>query len=215
MKKPETNSLPSNTNLTVGVVRLRSNEDFLVETEAGNLSCRRADSCLTVPRPGDLTLLAVHGAKRAWILSVLEKAESGRTVINIPEGLEIRTGDRGIKLSGDHIDLAAGREIRNTSPRWSVITARGEVKSRDLSLAAQTLSASASRIRVWGDVVESRIEKLIERIGHAFRQVRGLDKLKAGRVRTDVEEAWDLSAENTRITASDKVRVDAEKIDLG
>lgn len=215
MNQPKKHSPPWGPQLAIGAVRLHSQGDYLVETEKDKYSARRAAGCLVSPAPGDLVLLAVNGPGRAWILNVLERAQAGPTVIHCPQGLAIDTGTQGLAVEGARLEMSATEEIKSTAPQWSLTAARGSVLAHDFSFLIQNISAKVGRLRWWAQVMESRAKRLIQRAGQAFRIVDGLDKHTAGKVRTEVRESWDLHSENTKIIASEKIRMDAEKIDLG
>ena len=96
-------------------------------------------------------------------------------------------GDLEIRAPRGRIELSAAKGVR--------------VKSVEVSIVADRLEVAA--------------RSAFERFGEATRWVKEAFQLRAGRVRTCVEEDYDLTADRILQRAEHDVRIDGSKIHLG
>jgi len=169
-----------------------------VLTEAGrHILARRAAACLLDPEPGD-TVLVYSGGREAWVLSVLEKSgEASR--LSFPGDVSLTSPGR-TAIAGKELDMAA---------------VSGSLRFVDVSVASRSLRMSLDKAVCLARTVESTVGDLVERLGRSFRQVSGIDTLHAGAVRQFIKDRFYQRSANCAILAEEKVKVDADKIELG
>lgn len=100
-------------------------------------------------------------------------------------------------------DAATGRGVMHM-PKHLRLETEGDlelVAGRKLHLRAQE--------------AEAQFDSLIERVGNAYRYVKELHQLKAGRVRSLVRGAIQLKGERMSLLAREDVHVDGQRINLG
>lgn len=126
---------------------------------------------------------------------------------------------------GDTV-LAAGQE-----EAWYVI---GVLKGRGVSsfvapadlefrapngsiglVAAEGVRIEAPEVELRADRLELAARSVFERFVRAYRRVAEAFHLRAGSVRTVVDESWDVRAGRITERATGDVRIDGEKIHLG
>jgi len=81
--------------------------------------------------------------------------------------------------------------------------------------AADGIEMRGPSIRVATNRWEVIANNVTERFVEAVRWVRGAFQIRAGRLRTRVEGAYDMQAESIREIADQDVRIDGKSIDLG
>ncbi len=189
------------------VIRKESGEYLLLTSGALALRARRAAGCLLDPEENDTVLLARNLQSGTYILTVLEKASAGGTLLLDGDTTLESTGK--LTLSGNSVDIDANGEG---------IGVKGGVA--ELSLAALTLSAgitklTTGRLSLAASVFDTVAERVTQRVRDCFRWVSGIDSTRASQVHVNVEKRMDMTAGNMAIVAEGEVKVDGEKIRLG
>lgn len=186
--------------------------DGEVEIEA-----TRATSCLVEPVLGDRVLYAVLRQGKAFVLSVLDRAEED-AVLRL-------TADRDvvIEAQGGRVDVVAAAGVGIASQE-KVTVAAGTVEMRaeratfaldDVLLVGKKLLARAARGTLVGEVLETMADTVTQRAKRVLRVVSQVDQLKAGVADIEAKSALRLHAENSYMTAEKVVKLDGENIHLG
>jgi hypothetical protein len=82
-------------------------------------------------------------------------------------------------------------------------------------IAAEGVRIQAPDVEVEADRLELAARTVFERFVRAYRRVAEAFHLRAGSVKTTVEETWDVRAGRITERADGDVRIDGEKIHLG
>jgi len=205
--------------LSTGRVISVGDKGVQVLTEAGrHIIARRAASCLLDPEPGDVVLAYLggqsvrsgqagqdgrggpgwQGGQRAYVLSVLEKAEPSST-LSFPGDVSLKSPGRA-SLSGRELDMSA---------------VSGSLSFVDLSVASSSLRMRLNKAVCLARSVETTVGSLVQRLTRSFRQVAETETLRAGAVRQFITDRFFQRSGNATILADGKVKVDADKIELG
>ena len=162
----------------------------------------------------------------------------GNLALRAPAGdVLLEAGGRVRCRAGTEVDLRAGSQINaEVGTAGSVDRTRFSLSSRSAKLATQAFELSArrgllriaeasyfgvvfdgtvERARLAAGKIETLAERVVERARDVYRQVHGLYQLKAGRVRTLVEDSYYTKAHQAYLLAEKDVRIDGEQIRLG
>lgn len=74
---------------------------------------------------------------------------------------------------------------------------------------------AGKKLHLQATEAETQFESLIERVGNAYRYVKELHQLKAGRVRSLVRGAIQLKSQRVSMLAREDVHIDGQRINLG
>ncbi len=74
---------------------------------------------------------------------------------------------------------------------------------------------AGKKLHMQAEQAEARFGTIIERVGNAYRYVKELHQLKAGRVRSLVKGAIQLKGERMSMLAREDVHIDGTRINLG
>lgn len=189
--------------------------------------------------PGRLSIYAASGEL------VLEfDAERGRAVVQAEHGdVEVAAADgdlqlraaNTLRLEGERIEARSRHETRlecgdATSRSGITLSARGarlvgplvetvaeraEVRARELRQTVGELVTHAETVRQVARKVESVAEQVVEKAKRSLRTVEGLAQLRAGRMRTLVEETWHLKSRKALLRSQRDFKVKADQIHLG
>jgi len=92
-----------------------------------------------------------------------------------------------------------------------VIEGRGETTLR----APGTLILEAPHVHIKAGKFEVTTNRIVEKARDVYRWISGIFQVKAGRMRTSVEEDYHLRAGTTTLKARGDVNVDGQSINLG
>lgn len=145
---------------------------------------------------------------RGRILFQYDAATGSGTMV-MPEG------NLGLEAPAGDIALLAGRKVRILSPALQIETCRGDFSVAEGTWTGRRLTSTLSHLRLHCGQVHAVFGNLVERVKNAYRQVAGLQQLTAGRVRNMIRGAWFVRSGRTNLKATDDVRIDGNRINLG
>ena len=159
---------------------------------------------------------------------------AGNITLNAGGRFEVSAGE-GIRMfSGQGVDLGALKPVRISAGADDA--SEVEIGPQRLNMSAKRLDCSTesldirfeegrcvgknmfTRVERMTSVVRSlevRAKSIVERAGSVFRQVAGVSRLNAKRVRTVCQESHDVVAERVRLDGRKAVKLQGDRIDLG
>ena len=188
-------------------IEVRDNDDNLVlryDPSTGAAHLRVPQGGLSVAAPdGDLTL-AAGGTVRLHGESVEVSARSRvRLMVHDLAGRALST-------------LRMGRQSTQIStPRARLDAHRTDVALGRASISGDHLETRASSIRTTAERIETVADRVTERVGSAYRNVKELLQTRAGRVRTLVSGTWRARSKRADLRSEENFKVDGRRIHLG
>jgi hypothetical protein len=110
-------------------------------------------------------------------------------------------------MTADHVAVASDELVMSGK--------KATVRVGDTSLVGRSLSTTLERAEHWIGKLEIAAGSILERADSVFRSVKNLHQLRAGRMRTLVDDSIHTRAERVSIDARKTVHIDGEKINLG
>lgn len=200
----------------LGAVIRTDGSAFIVETDSGELSAKRAASCLLEPAPGDVVLVAVAGANQAYVLAVLEREEGAPGRIRLEGDLDVELRRGRFQVTADEgVGLASAKDVSIVSSGVSLRAITGEVALKSLSFLSDIVRAEVDRTKLLLGSLDSVMDRLSQRVKRAHRVVEESDHLRAERVDYSAKETMSLHGGNTLVTAEELVKLDGEQIHVG
>lgn len=200
----------------IGAVIRTSGSMFVVETEGGEITAKRAASCLLEPAPGDMVIVAVATADQAYVLAVLEREEGAPGRISLEGDLDVDLRGGQLRLKAEEgVTLASPKDVSVISSGVRVRAITGEVALQSLSFLSTVVRAEVEKAKLLAGSLDSVMERLSQRVKRAYRVVEETDHLRAARVDYAAKETMGLHGANTLVTAEELVKLDGEQIHVG
>lgn len=162
-------------------------------------------ACARISRRDGHELLEVRDADERVLFELDTK--TGKARVMMPGGslsLEAPDGD---------IELVAKGSVRARGQRIEL--SGGSDAKASLLLGDRIAQLSAKGLVFAAERIESAAERLVERARNVYRQVEELHQLRAKRTRTLVEEGHVVRAGHASLEATEEVRIDGSRINLG
>lgn len=188
--------------------------ELMVTTEAGPVEAEVAASCLLEPEPGDHVLL-VQGGGGAFVLAVLRREGTGPAMVDVPEGLTIRSREGNVTLAGHAVELTASDKTTLTSPNLEVSSLRGTFFVDKLEALGSRIDADVGKLSIVAETIDTVADRLRQKLERSYRFVKGLDQKRAGTIDAKAETYARVHASNTVITSDNLVKIDGEQIHIG
>lgn len=182
---------------------------------SAGLRALRADSCLIEPECGDSVLVCNPGSQNAYVLAVLARARPQEACLQLPGGVALQTTQGQLLVQACRIDLQASQCVALEAPQVCLSGIAGELRFQQLSASAQDVWARFGAVSSVAQSITSSVGRLVQKARDSFRWIENLDETRAGRVRMQVRERFDLKARHTTLLADRQVKIDGQKIDLG
>lgn len=181
---------------------------FCVRRGEANGKTVRAASCLVLPEPGDLVLIAEAETGESYILSILTRSAAIPCAVTAADG-------GAIAVTGTRVDLAATAGVTVSAPQLAVSADETTVSFRTATLIGKTVFGALDRIETAVQEAVSFAQRSVETIGTLVRRVQGQETTSARQVVQRVDETLTIQATHAAIVARDQMRIDGERITMG
>jgi len=189
----------------------RADGRILVEDEAGaTWTCRRAASCLLVPRIGDTVMLSGPDRLRVYLIAVIEQADPSASRIEAAGDLTLAT-TRGGNVS---IESEADLCLHGTA-MLQMQAERAEARFTHSRLTSEAADATIGHLRLVGKVFESVADRVVQMARNALRLVEETDRARVGHLDQEATGTVRLHGQHTVVTGQELVKVDAAQIHMG
>jgi hypothetical protein len=182
-------------------------QGLVVRTQFGELSARRAASCLLEPRPGDSVLVSGPTLEAAWIIAVLERQSAG------PARLSLE-GDAELTVTGN-LSLRAEQSLRLEADALTLRAREGTALIDRFHAFGREFTASVGQLKLVGNLLETFVERVTQFAKMSLRTVEGCDQLRSGVVDYQAEQTLNLRGREIVATAEELVKIDGGQIHLG
>ncbi|MGH8372768.1 MAG: DUF3540 domain-containing protein [Gammaproteobacteria bacterium] len=188
---------------------------FGLSAETGQLTARRAASCLLEPTAGD-SVLAVQTSHGNWyVLSVLTRGDTP-SIISVPADSVIRSDQGSLTLAAQtSLALAGGERVSITTTALEVQAEQAQASFSVLRATAGLIEATATRVRNVADLFETFADCIRQRAGSMYREVKDLDHLKAGQIYYNAETVLNMRGKHSVLSAEGEVKIDGTRVHLG
>lgn len=200
----------------IGRVRRCDDKSFVVVTEAGELSCRRAVSCLVAPEIDDTVLVATATTGRAWVLAVLERDDTQKTRLEVDGDLDVRLRRGTFTVAAQEgVGIVSGSAVQVVAGRFNLNAVDGNVALQRLTYVGRFLRSEIEKVKSVASTLDSVLDRFSQRVKRSYRTVEELEQLKARQLDYKVDKTMSLRGGNTMVTAEKLVKVDGDQIHLG
>lgn len=184
---------------------------------------QRAESCLIEPECGDTVLVcgaaqggdAVTALTPPYILAVLIRADSAQASLTLPGNVKLHSADGTLRVDAERFDVQASHSVNLEAPRVALSGLEGEMRFQRFDASIQQIQARLGSVATAAQQVTSTIVRLVQRTRDSFRWTDNLDETRAGRVRVQAQERFQVNAKHASMLVEGHVKIDGSKIDLG
>lgn len=174
-----------------------------------------AVSCLLKPQPGDTVLLSESAAGTDYILAILERPDAAVGTLHLPGDNEIALSANTMQINTGSLQLKADQQIDINGPAVNLTAISAEVTVKHWRGWFDTVESSAVSVQITAKTLVSRLGRMVQRMAESFKQTDGLDEVRAGRTRIQVDGHHQVNAGHITTAAKGFVKIDGQKIDLG
>lgn len=190
-------------------------KSWILRLEDGRMcGAKRAAACLLQPEQGDNVLAYAPASGPAFILSVLEKAGS-RSRLALDGDVELSVSQGQLSLKAEKVALDAAKQLDLRGEDVNVSGARGALDFLDTSLRTLRLDVRARHALAMCDSVRSVARDLVQHLHNSLRRVKNTETLEAGRLRERIAHSRQTLAQDVKVKARRRMKLDGERIDLG
>lgn len=194
-----------------------SHEDvFIVDTQSGRYTSKKAVSCLVEPGKGSRVLMAGYPGGDCYILSVLEYGIDNKCSIQFDGDVELITKNGQFQIAAQKgIDMVTADTINMVSSGLKVHSSRAEITISRLLYMGSSMFAQISKIKILATTIDSTIRRLTQKLMRSYRTVDDIDQIKAGKIDYNAENVMSLRGKYSLFTAKKDVKIDGKMIHMG
>lgn len=188
-----------------------------VEDESGAAwLCRRAASCLLLPRPGDTVMLSGPDRLRVWLIAVVEQADASASRIEAPGDVVLASATGAVTIeSATDLRLQGGGALDMQAAQWTLKAQRAQCNVDEMHYTGQRADATVGHARIFGKVFETVADRVMQMARNAFRIVDDTEQVRVGHMDVEAAQSVRIHAQHTLVTGTDLVKVDAAQIHMG
>jgi hypothetical protein len=190
------------------VLRQGGGPDAVVLVEGDERTLRCAVSCLLVPEPGDLVLVA-DNSNGAYVLAVLERPGGA------PAILTAKTPSDTMVLSAKNLAVRADEDIEIAAPQTHVRGERFTIAVEALSFIARLLTQTLGRWQTSAQKIDMVATDIATKAAQRVTIIDETDMLQAGAILQKVDSATVTNAKAVVITADEDLRLDGTRVTVG
>jgi hypothetical protein len=190
------------------VLRRTETGNIIVLVDGGERAMRCALSCLLVPEPGDLALIAGYETE-AYILAVLERPGPA------PAVLAAATPSGATHFAAQKLVLRAERDLEISAPRSHVTGERFTIAVEALSFVARLLTQTLGRWQSSAEKIDTVATDIATKAARRIAIVDETDMLEAGDLLQKIEAASVTNAQAVVIAAEEDLRLDGVRVTVG
>lgn len=188
---------------------------FGLSGASGQITARRAASCLLEPAAGDNVLAARVADGNWYVLAVLVRGDAAPVVL-LPADSVLRSSEGSLTLIAQtELGLAGGEQVSITTTTLDVQAEQAQGSFSVLRATAGLIEATATRVRNVADMFETIAECIRQRAGSVYREVKDLDHLKAGQIYYKAETVLNMRGKHSVLSAEGEVKIDGTRVHLG
>jgi len=194
------------TKMMHGQVAEVAGQDLTVVIAGRHYRATAAFSCLVQPQPGD-TVLCAGSDQGAWfVLSILERPLSRKTVLEFPGDVVLRAKSASM-IAENNLNFFSGREIHKSEA--------AVVDVKEVTATGETLQATYRSVRLLSQLINTMARHVINRVQTYLRQTEDHDQVKAGQLTRTVEGLYCMDSKHTVMVSKKDTRIDGERIHMG
>jgi hypothetical protein len=191
------------------------NDNWILQSDSGTYTAKKAFGCLVCPEIGDQVLSVRLGPGNATILSILERQKEQKTRLKFGDDVEISSA-RSIGLfAGERLDAISGKCMHLDSKQVSLHSQNASLVADRLSVSGEEATHAINNVRVLAKTLETVSETSRQVAMNAFRLVSGLDSTSAGEVLQNIKRRFSVQSRQVSMLAEEDARVNAKRVHLG
>jgi uncharacterized protein DUF3540 len=194
--------------LRTGRILREGANSFIVLVQTNEHAMRCAVSCLLVPEPGDLVLVADNSSE-FYILAVLERPGSAPVV------LRATTPSKTMVLAAQKLLVRADAEIEIAAPQTNIRGGRLTVAVEALAFVAKLFTQTLERWQTSAQKVDIVATDIATKAARRVAIVDEVDVLEAGAILQKIEAAAVTNAQAVVISADEDLRLDGTRVTVG
>lgn len=206
-------SLPRSEPVRLELGTVESEASLRVRFADESFPAERAKSCLVAPETGDQVLCAIS-ADGLYVLAVLVGRDASTTCLRA-EG-ELRLEAEQLVMRGQRkTEVRAGEQLHVGAPTIAVQADKGRVAVEDLGFVGRLVRTQAAKVTLVAEELDQAIDRWMQRAKRVFRQVEGMEQVRAGNMDVEAEGLMKVHADNTVMTSKLLTKIDAKQVHLG
>ncbi|MDI1478102.1 DUF3540 domain-containing protein [Polyangium sp. y55x31] len=191
-------------------------DGFCVRTALAEVNAKRAASCLVAPALGDRVLVATEEEGDSFVLAVLERKDSQKTTIAVEGDLELRTPSGKVEIAAQEgVDVTAAAPVNVTGSEVTVKALRARLSAEWIDVVGAAVKAEFGKVKMLASTFDAALDRFSQRVKRSYRTVEEIDQVRAQHIDWAAQGNAHLRGENTLVTATDLVKVNADQVHLG
>ncbi len=199
-----------------GTIQSSSDRNYQILGRSGACFATPAFSCLVEPMTGDKVLFSTDAGGQSHILFIVERLDSTDTKLEFPGDVTLNASQGQLHLNAQQgINLSSQQKISLATEDYSLIAKKALFGVESLSAIGSKLVAKINQVQTIANTVETVADQLLQKLKNSFRQIDGVDQLRAGDAIYTIKNLYSMRSKQAAILAKKDIKIDAERIHMG
>ena len=184
----------------------KENQAIEVCLDGAVIRIKKAASCLLMPAVGDVVLVSGADINHAYVIAVLEQANTAQQEIAI-EG--------NVLVSAPSLTFKSEQLISMQTTQVALKAQEANCIIEHTQFVGKEMKATIGLVQLVGKVYEAIVDRLSHMSKRAFRITEQTEQVRVGTLDYQAENSARIHAKYTMVTAKDLVKVDSDQIHMG
>ena len=199
-----------------GTIESLDEQGYRINADTRQYSATRAFSCMVEPIVNDIVLFSIDAAMQCHILAIIERPDCTDTRLAFPGDVTLNAGQGQLHLNAQQgISISSEQHINLASEEYTLLANKALFGIDSLTAIGSKLVSKINNVQTIADTVETVAVNLLQKLKNSFRQIEGVDQVKARDSIHTVRNLYSMRSKQAAILAKKDIKVDAERIHMG
>lgn len=199
-----------------GTIESINEQGYRILGQDGHFNATRAFSCIVEPMLADIVLFSIDERLQCHVLSILERPDGEATSLVFPGDVTLNAAQGQMSIYAQQgVNMISEQEINLTSEEYSLVATKALFSIDKLTAMGSILVSKINHVQTIAKSVETVADHWLQKLKNSFRQVEGVDQLKARDSIHTVNNLYSMRSKQAAILAKKDIKIDAERIHMG
>jgi len=191
------------------------NDKWIIKSDSGVCTAKKAFSCLVSPEIGDRVLRVVLPSGETNILAILERKQTQTTRLNFSGDVDISSNESIRMIASKRFDAISGDEMNLNSSQFSLRSNITSMLFDRLNLTGNETKQSIGKVQLITKYLETVSETSRQVMSNSFRLISGLDSVSAGEALQNIKKRFTVQSKQVSLLAEDDAKLNGKRVHLG
>lgn len=197
-----------------GIIKGKSEQQWIVDTGLGVVTAKTAFSCLVKPQINDQVMIACD-SNDYYILAITAREVTSQLEVNFGDLVSASISEGNLSLDCEDTFTIQTKATELSSRTVKVTATDSQLLSHKVTVVGDDLSTKFNSVKRFANNVLDICETVTRKLTHCFKHVDGLEQHQSRDSIQSVKNSLTMRSHHANITARKEMKIDGERIHMG